>query len=126
MGRSASNERRMAHAAATRNKIRNGSGTLSRFTATLIGLRASTAPAMVAAVAPKRRRTVHHNRATANVPASALGSRTLQLFTPKLRADSAAIHRATGGLSTLMNPPGSKLAKKKLCQLIDMLRVAAA
>jgi len=63
---------------------------------------------------------------TAADPASALGRRTLQLFTPKMRAERAAIHNATGGLSTEMNPPGSSDAKKKLLQLVVMLRVAAA
>ena len=57
----------------------NGSGRLSRLTATLIGLSASTSPATVAAATPNRRRTVAHSTATDAAPAIALGSRRLQL-----------------------------------------------
>jgi hypothetical protein len=124
--RGASSDRSTAHAAATRNGTRNGSGRLSRSTATFTGLTARTRPASVAATGPNRRRTVTHSRATAPAPARALGSSRLQLLTPNRRADNPWIHGATGGLSTLMNPPGSKAAKKKLRQLTVMLRAAAA
>ena len=65
MGRSLSSARSTAHAAATRNRIRNGSGRFSRLTEALIGLRASTSPATVAAPTPNRRRTVHPEHAHA-------------------------------------------------------------
>ena len=39
---------------------------------------------------------------------------------------SACTQKAPGSLSRLTVPAGSKAAKKKLCQLIDMLRTAAA
>ncbi len=42
-----------------------------------------------------------------------------------MRTLSAWNQSATGGLSTVMKPPGSNEAKKKFRQLAVMLRVAA-
>ncbi len=52
----------------------NGSGRLSRFTDTLTGVTASTSAAIVAATAPKWRRTIEKSSATEAVPANADGS----------------------------------------------------
>ena len=49
-----------------------------------------------------------------------------QACTPKTRAESACNQKAPGSLSRLIVPAGSAAAKKKSCQLIDMLRTAAA
>ncbi len=45
---------------------------------------------------------------------------------PNVRTESAWIHNAPGSLSTEIVPAGSKAPKMKLCQLMDMLRSAAA
>ena len=45
---------------------------------------------------------------------------------PKMRADSASTQRKTGGLSTLMKPPGSNDAKKKFFHENVIERTAAA
>ena len=99
---SESSERITAHAAATRNRIMNGSGRLSRLTATLIGLSARMPAETVAAAIPNRGRIVHHRIATAAAPAIALGSIRLVGEKPKIRTLRAWIHVATGGLSTVM------------------------
>lgn len=70
-----SSERSTAAAAPSRRRIKNGSGRFRRFTATEIGVSASTRPATVAATVPKYRRTRSHNSATEAAPATALGSR---------------------------------------------------
>ena len=123
--RGLSNERITAHAAPRRNRSIHGSGRLRRLTATLIGDTANTKPAIVAATTPNRRRTMHHKTATAAVPAKADGRIRLHVETPNSRTDTAVIHSGTGGLSTLMNPPGSNAAKNQLCQLSDIDRAAA-
>ena len=104
----------------------NGSGRLSRLTATLMGLNARIAPETVAAITPKRGRMVHQSSATAAAPAIALGSMRLVDEKPKTRTLNAWIHSATGGLSTEMYPPGSNALKNQLCQFDAMLRAAAA
>ena len=43
-----------------------------------------------------------------------------------MRADSAPTHRNAGGLSTVMNPPGSNAPKKKFFHDIVIERTAAA
>ena len=48
------------------------------------------------------------------------------VLTPKARTKRVCIQNAPGSLSSVTVPAGSKAAKKKLCQLIDMLRTAAA
>src|SRR5438132_24630 len=58
--------------------------------------------------------------------ASAPGRSRLQLEKPKTLVDSVWNHCASGGLSTVMNPPGSKAPKKKLRQEWPMDRTAAA
>ena len=45
---------------------------------------------------------------------------------PNARTDSAWIHSAPGSLSMLIEARGSNAAKKKLCQLMDIDRTAAA
>jgi len=48
------------------------------------------------------------------------------VWKPNTRTESAWTQNAPGSLSTDTEPQGSKEAKKKLCQLCDMLRTAAA
>ncbi len=103
----------------------NGSGRLRRFTATFTGLSASTVPPSVAANVPNRRCSRHHSSATEPAPASAPGSNRPQLFRPSRRTLAASIHSEAGGLSMLMNPPGSSETKKKLCHDEVMPRIAA-
>ena len=79
MGRSLSSARSTAQAAATRNRMRNGSGRFRRLTEAVTGLKASTTPATVAAPTPNRRRTVTQSTPTLAAPATALGRRRLQL-----------------------------------------------
>ena len=45
---------------------------------------------------------------------------------PKSRPDSSMTHRAAGGLSTVMNEPGSREPKKNAFQLSVPLLTAAA
>ena len=54
------------------------------------------------------------------------GRMIVQACRPNARTESAWIHNAPGSLSTVMVPAGSKAPKMKLCQLMDMLRSAAA
>ena len=56
----------------------------------------------------------------------ACGRMIAQVCRPNARTESAWIHNAPGNLSTVMVPAGSKAPKMKLCQLMDMLRSAAA
>ena len=50
----------------------------------------------------------------------------LQLEKPKRRPERAMSHNAAGGLSTVMNEPGSSDPKKKAFQLTVALLTAAA
>ena len=59
-------------------------------------------------------------------PAAASGSSMLQELKPKRRAERSITHRAAGGLSTVMNEPGSMDPKKNAFQLLDPARTAAA
>ena len=54
------------------------------------------------------------------------GRMIAQVCRPNARTESAWNHNAPGSLSTVMVPAGSKAPKMKLCQLMDMLRSAAA
>ncbi len=54
------------------------------------------------------------------------GRMIAQVCRPNVRTESAWIHNAPGSLSTVIVPAGSKAPKMKLCQLMDMLRSAAA
>ena len=54
------------------------------------------------------------------------GRMIAQVRRPNARTESAWIHNAPGSLSTVMVPAGSNAPKMKLCQLMDMLRSAAA
>lgn len=48
----------------------------------------------------------------------------LSELTPKIRADSACTHRASGGLSTVISPVLSSEANRKSCQLVVIERTA--
>ena len=54
------------------------------------------------------------------------GRTIAQVCMPNARTESAWSHNAPGSLSTVMVPAGSKAPKMKSCQLMDMLRSAAA
>ena len=56
----------------------------------------------------------------------ACGSTIAHGWKPKARTESAWIQNAPGSLSRVIVPAGSNAPKMKLCQLIDMLRTAAA
>jgi hypothetical protein len=57
---------------------------------------------------------------------SACGSRTLKLEKPSTRADSPISHSDSGGLSTVMNDPGSSAPKNHAFQLSLPAFAAAA
>src|SRR5207249_8099814 len=115
-----------AYAATSTKRLSQLSGRLSRLTATVMGVTASTSAAISPAVFPNTRLTPKYNTTTDAIPAIAPGSRIEKLEKPNAFAKPLAIQRATGGLSTVMKPAGSYDAKKKLCQLCVMLRTAAA
>ena len=50
----------------------------------------------------------------------------LQALKPNSRAESSISHKAAGGLSTVMNEPGSMDPKKKAFQLVAPALTAAA
>ena len=56
---------------------------------------------------------------------SACGTSTLQEPKPKTRAEAAWTQSASGGLSTVMTPPGSNEPKRNACQLWVIERTAA-
>jgi hypothetical protein len=94
--------------------------------ATATGVIASARPATKPPARPNRRRVRSWVRPTAATPMSAWGTRIDSEPNPKMRADSACTHRASGGLSTIITPLGSKDAYTKLCQLSVIDRTAAA
>ncbi len=51
-------------------------------------------------------------------PSSAWGARTLQEFSPKIRAEISIGHKNAGGLSTVMKFDESEEPKKKAFQLL--------
>ena len=67
-------------------------------------------PATRPAVRPHARRTAAISKATAPTPHSTEGSRSDQELRPKTRADKAWSQKASGGLSTVIQPPGSSVA----------------
>nr|WP_245775563.1 hypothetical protein [Saccharopolyspora flava] len=96
-----------AHSDSASSRVSSMSGLLCRAITTAIGVTASASPASVPAAGPKPRRTTCCTTHTAATPAMAWGSSRLQVLNPKIRADSACTHRASGGLSTVMNDPAS-------------------
>jgi hypothetical protein len=78
------------------------------------------------AAGPASRRTARYSTSTVSTPSTACGTTNAQVCTPKARTDRAWIQNAPGSLSKVTVPTGSKAAKKKSCQLMDMLRTAAA
>ncbi len=54
------------------------------------------------------------------------GRTIAQVCMPNARTERAWSHNAPGSLSTVIVPAGSKAPKMKSCQLMDMLRSAAA
>ena len=113
-------------APAVMRKTNMASVLLEWLTTTLIGISARASAANAPALRPHTVRTPKYSSTTAAVPAIACGSNKLICEYPKIFADNACIHNENGGLSTATKPPGSKLAYRKLCQLIVMLRTAAA
>ena len=100
---------------------------LPRFSATVAGLTATTAAAIRPAAGPGQppHRPVEHQHG-ARCPRAPAAATMAQVWKPNARTASAWIHSAPGSLSTVTVPAGSNAPKKKLCQLIDMLRTAAA
>ena len=60
------------------------------------------------------------------MPSITWGATSAQGWTPSIRTKTAWIQKSPGNLSRLIVAAGSTAAKKKLCQLVDMLRTAAA
>jgi hypothetical protein len=97
-----------------------------RFSATVAGLTANTIAAIRPAAGPASRRTARYRTSTVRTPSTACGATIAQVCSPKARTARAWIQNAPGSLSSVIVPAGSKAPKMKSCQLIDMLRTAAA
>ena len=115
-----------ASAARTSSKIIRVSEMFPRLRATVAGLTARTIAAIRPAAGPASRRTAWYSTSTVRTPSMACGATIAQVCTPKARTDRAWIQNAPGSLSRVMVPAGSKAPKMKSCQLMDMLRTAAA
>ena len=102
------------------------SGMFPRLSATVAGESTNTPAARIAARGPASRRTTRYRTSTLAIPSSTCGATIAQAWTPNRRTDRACTQNAPGSLSTVIVPAGSNAPKKKLCQLIDMLRTAAA
>jgi hypothetical protein len=107
----------------TSSRIISESEMLPRSSETVAGLTTSTAAAISPAAGPA---TAWYSTSTVSTSSMACGATRTQGCTPKARTASAWIQNAPGSLSRLTVAAGSKLPKTKLCQLIDMLRTAAA
>ena len=113
--RPVSHARNPAPQARISSRIRIGSTPLSRETATNDGNTASASAPANAATAPRRRASRKYSSATASTPAIASGSSRLRGEKPNSLALAACTHRASGGLSTVISPPGSNDTNMKLC-----------
>ena len=100
------------------SRTSNASGLLKRNMSAATGVSAMTAPASSAAVGGNHRRTAAYSRATAATPSAAWGTRMLQAFTPKTRADSSIGQRKAGVLSIVMKFDASEEPKKNAFQLL--------
>ena len=99
----------VAYPAATMQSTSVMSGLLDRLTARITGVRARATPATRPAVRPQARRTAAISKATAPTPQSTDGNSSDQELKPKIRAESAWSQNASGGLSTVIQPPGSSV-----------------
>jgi hypothetical protein len=106
-----------AAAASTMSMVRMASGLLNRNISAATGVRASAAAARMAATSPAHRRTTRWRVTTATTPARASGARMAHDENPKIRAEISWTQNAAGGLSTVMNEPGSSEPKKNAFQL---------
>ena len=102
------------------------SGMFPRLSSTVAGDSTSTAAAAIPASAPDRRRTTRYRTSTLAIPSTTWGATSAHACNPNTRTDSACTQKAPGSLSTVIVPAGSNDANTKSCQLIDMLRTAAA
>src|SRR5207248_3262120 len=93
---------------------------------TATGVNASASAARWAATSPAHLRTSRWRISTEPTPAAAWGSRMLHELKPKIRADTVCTQKAAGGLSTVMNDPGSIAPKKNAFQLFVPALTAAA
>ena len=87
---------------------------------------ASASADRCAATSPAHFRTSLCRISTDPTPAAACGNRMLHELKPNTRADSDCTQKAAGGLSTVMNDPGSMAPKKKAFQLFVPALTAAA
>ena len=72
------------------------------------------------------RRTRWKGTRTERTAATTWGSSRLSPRKPNSQVLAAWMQKLSGGLSTETKPPGSYEAKKKVCQLVSMLREMAA
>ena len=115
-----------AQADASSNNVSKASGLLYRNMTTATGVTASASAARWAATSPAHLRTSRCRISTDATPATASGSRMLHELKPNTRADNACTQKAAGGLSTVMNDPGSMAPKKNAFQLTVPAFTAAA
>ncbi len=123
--RARSSDRVIAHAPSTSSSTSSASGLLNRNISTATGVSASAAPAINPAAGPCQRRTVAYSTPTEATPIRACGTRMLQAFTPKIRADSAITHSAAGGLSTMIELAASDEPNRKAFQSLAIACTAA-
>jgi hypothetical protein len=89
------------------------------------GVRATIAPAARPAAGPETRRTAAWSTATLATPQTACGTRMLQLERPNNRTEAAISQIAAGGLSTVIELPGSSAPKNIAFRLIEPAWAAA-
>jgi hypothetical protein len=118
--------RTVRSAASSSSRIISVSGTFPRPSAIVAGQSTNAPAARIPASGPDSRRTTSYTTTTLAIPSITCGATSAHACTPNRRTDSAWTQNAPGSLSRLIVAAGSNAAEKKLCQLIDMLRTAAA
>jgi hypothetical protein len=113
--RPVSHARSAAPQARISSRINTGSTPFSRVTATNEGNTASASAPAIAGQGPRRRLITQYSAATESTPMIASGSSRLRGEKPNNFALTTCTHSASGGLSTVTSPPGSKETNRKLC-----------
>jgi hypothetical protein len=102
------------------------SGRLSRLIAAVIGVSANSAAASSAVCGPAQRRTTRCSTNTAATPSMTCTSAIAHGWKPNTTVPSVWVQNASGGLSTVTTPAGSKPAKKNAEASWDIECTAAA
>src|SRR4051812_28277927 len=121
-----SSARTTRYAASTNRKASSASGLFTRPIAIDTGETASAPAASSAGAGPSSRLTVAYSRPTAATVHTASGSSIDNDEKPSRRPESPISQNASGGLSTVMNDPGSIEAKNSAFQVTVADFTAAA